>query len=797
MKKFNKFIALFMLVLCIFPFFLTGCIRPSHSSSSGGSSGGSSSGGSSGGSGSGSSENPPIEDDYGYIEFEDAVSGIKTSYVSREDVSNDPKYDEYVFNAINNTQQLALDILIRLAGEYCEEIKVKESKYYNANQINYNDSDSIKKLIADNTLHYNMEDSVYLKDYYSNSADYKNGNDFVISPDFTQNPDGTITFDAVKYLTTFINTNLAQDIQTKVEKNGESTVSRYVTLSPFEQFELSYDSQDGFYIFSITTNTDKENAFQPSNPYSHEQKVAPNEQNEQNWDLVTDEVNFRSSSGVINNLKRVVTCGILNILAGKDVAVNQEFMTKLNKEDYTTYYNELAKLVKDIDHYGINAKDKDGNVSKEVKDIVNFILNCVIGTDNIKEDQAKIYKNVNGKFVKQNQGEYDYNSTVRYNDANINNLNTMQTIINPNYFSNISITTTTNDDETITYTYKGTESFDQIYANLYANSNATNFVTENKLKNIYNNGYEQTKQTQLNYLVEEGFCNYINMVEFIVSSACNATYANTNTNPSQEGVYRPIKNVYEYEKTGLYESNIKSNLVAPSSFDIDDENEQETEELNYLFTGEKEYQSLVMFFKDATYTDSNNNVHNYNKTQFNYMYLQFLSTLGNNGSNIKMDLYLRYHTKDKGFSIFKDGVGVGKTLYKLNSQDFEIEKGSVEELTKNNKELSEIEIDLQTALKNRLTESGNTCNNFIVLPQPNLSAEDYFVNTQNNKANLIAQNNCYRAQKIILPTGEEKIIMAYDNLNEEYLEILFAVPENCKFNYAFYLTEFLTPEKVS
>lgn len=789
MKKLNKFIALFMLVLCIFPFFLTGCIRPSYSNPRGDSSSGGSSGdsGSSGGSDSGSAETP-VEDDYGYIEFEDAVSGIKTSYVSKEGISNDSQYNEYVFNAINNTQQLALDILIRLAGEYCEEIKVND--YYDTNEISYNDGKNVENLINDTKLHYNIADSVYLKDYYSSSADYKNGNDFVVSPDFTQKPDGTITFDAVKYVTTFVQNNLVDTINTAIEKDGQLTRDRKITLSPFEQFELSYDVQNNLFIFKITTNTVKEEAFQSSNPYSHKQVA-------KNW-VLADDINFEGSSSVIANLKRVVTYGILSILSGKDVLVSdiktlKTLKTELNEKGKIDYYNELAILVKDIDHYGINAKDKDGNASTEVKKIVNFVLNCVIGTDNIKTDQAKIYKkNDNGKsFIQQNQGTYDYNSTVRYNDANINNLNTMQTIINPKYFSHI-VTGTSG-----TTGYENKESFDQIYANLFGNSNAINFVTSNDLTNIVNNGYEQTKQTQLNYLVEPGFCNYINMVEFIVSSACNATYANTNTNPSQEGVYRPIKNVYEYEKAGLYESNIKANLVAPSSFDIDDENEQENEELNYLFTGEKEYQSLVMFFKDTTYTDSNNNVHNYNKSQFNYMYLQFLSTLGNNGSNFKMDLYLRYHTKDKGFSIFKNGVGTGKTLYKLNSEDFEIEKGSVEELSKNNKELSEIEIDLQTALKNRLTESGNPCNNFIVLPQPNLSAEDYFTNTQNNKANLTTGNNCYSAQKITLPTGEEKIIMSYDNLNEEYLEILFVAPENCKFNYAFYLTEFLTPEKVS
>lgn len=789
MKKLNKLIALFMLVLSIFPFFLTGCIRPSYSNPRGDSSSGGSSGdsGSSGGSDSGSAETP-VEDDYGYIEFEDAVSGIKTSYVSKEGISNDSQYNEYVFNAINNTQQLALDILIRLAGEYCEEIKVND--YYDTNEISYNDGKNVENLINDTKLHYNIADSVYLKDYYSSSADYKNGNDFVVSPDFTQKPDGTITFDAVKYVTTFVQNNLVDTINTAIEKDGQLTRDRKITLSPFEQFELSYDVQNNLFIFKITTNTVKEEAFQSSNPYSHKQVA-------KNW-VLADDINFEGSSSVIANLKRVVTYGILSILSGKDVLVSdiktlKTLKTELNEKGKIDYYNELAILVKDIDHYGINAKDKDGNASTEVKKIVNFVLNCVIGTDNIKTDQAKIYKkNDNGKsFIQQNQGTYDYNSTVRYNDANINNLNTMQTIINPKYFSHI-VTGTSG-----TTGYENKESFDQIYANLFGNSNAINFVTSNDLTNIVNNGYEQTKQTQLNYLVEPGFCNYINMVEFIVSSACNATYANTNTNPSQEGVYRPIKNVYEYEKAGLYESNIKANLVAPSSFDIDDENEQENEELNYLFTGEKEYQSLVMFFKDTTYTDSNNNVHNYNKSQFNYMYLQFLSTLGNNGSNFKMDLYLRYHTKDKGFSIFKNGVGTGKTLYKLNSEDFEIEKGSVEELSKNNKELSEIEIDLQTALKNRLTESGNPCNNFIVLPQPNLSAEDYFTNTQNNKANLTTGNNCYSAQKITLPTGEEKIIMSYDNLNEEYLEILFVAPENCKFNYAFYLTEFLTPEKVS
>ncbi len=122
MKKWHKMVAIFLAFICAFPILLTGCIKVpgagGGTSGSGSSSGGSSSGGSTGGSGSGGTVTPdPSEDDNAYIEFEEAISGTRATFIV-DDATKDNEYKNFETSAIKSAQTMAKDILYRLSGEY-------------------------------------------------------------------------------------------------------------------------------------------------------------------------------------------------------------------------------------------------------------------------------------------------------------------------------------------------------------------------------------------------------------------------------------------------------------------------------------------------------------------------------------------------------------------------------------------------------------------------------------------------------------------------------------------------------
>ena len=831
MKKWHKMVAIFLAFICAFPILLTGCIKVpgagGGTSGGGSSSGGSSSGGSTGGSGSGGTVTPdPSEDDNAYIEFEEAISGTRATFIV-DDATKDNEYKNFETSAIKSAQTMAKDILYRLSGEYIATDIVEEHGIdmdTKASELNYTASDS--KYLSGYNKDYDIdffdysEDkdaSINLGDYIEkykpcgidlkNASSYEeNGYKFILvkvnETETYYQLDSTISADGIEFKA--INLINEQNISLNAKQlisNQECTL-----VVPGETNEDGTTSEDvsllGVKIEVVTASGDLYTNYKDTqlkeyiakvynkvnSTYSHKVIIGGSGQIV-NWNWYNEEVEDLNSFTTKNY--ELLAKAILAILSNKDLTgTDKEFANELNTKS-------ASDLVKDIVHYGIRCTNDDGTASKEIENIVKYILTYCIGDDLVKNDQQRIYKYNSTKdmYEQINNYEntiYDYSSTKRYNDANLNNLNMNEYAVNGIKYNIYSVSKSgVTGVDNIATTFVG---FDNILVYNFSKDNNYFTTGDGKDLGLASNGYQSTV-AKLEYAVDYGFQNYINTVETIVSTVCNATlyeFNNGQAKINDKMVYNYVPNIYDYIKNGLYTSLINNSQMDPSA---DFDSETSSSYANLCPEGEQNYQSVVFY----------PGTEKYKKFSFLSLYMVFESLQGVEN----LDLYLRYHKADVGFVKFAVN-GKAQDYIKVNNEKWSIKAGKVSELSKTDSQ-SEYGIELEELLKKRIdidstdlttvnnaiigTDNSTVINTMInvyknvkVTMKSLIQGSGDNIKDKNYSNSAYTKNACFPAVKVNTLKGEQVNIYGYENKDEEYLEILFSVDEGSTFNFAYFFS---------
>lgn len=817
--------------------------------SSGGSSGSSGSGtttpggsGSSGtGSGTGGSGTDIGGDENFDISLADFFAGSRLNYVVT-DATKDEEYLKYVEKAKQSTDQLAKDILYRLGGEY---IWVNDKSGSRFTPV-ASDKTGVDMDTKKDKINYTASENKYLEGYNSKYdiafKDYSEGESTIsislfdcIKKYYNDPEDKQSKIQAIMHITE----NFHHDYY-YTDENNKPNIAETSDLYPLEDSKqvminvasnqvcllLDYEHNEkinevdeeyhviGFSVLNydefvdmmnrpdndengvhITSQEDRQKLDDLFNyfPYDTEttslshKVVVGNGDQVTNWEMYKKK--FTSLDEFVDTNYETVSKAILAILSGLDLteSKNNALASSIKNKTY-------EELVKNIDHYGIVATNDDGSATNEVVNIVKYILKYCIGDSLVSIDQSKIYKFENGEYVRQNQGSYDYDTTVRYNDSNINNLSMNEYGIlaqKYNMYNESKGGASFTTGEPVQYGVLSFFTFDTILVDKYMNDN--NYLNSDEWQNLglSTNGYVEN-DTGFKYAVDYGFKNYINTVETIVSTVCNATMYEENIKKpisSKDGagfVYNYVPNIYEYVKSGIYTA-----LVSNSVMDIDVDN---GEYANYAPMGEQHYQSLVM----------------YPSKQFSFssVILTFESTLGVNN----MDLFLRYHKAGTGFVKFavqENGQLVAKDYVKVNGSNWNIPKGKVESLDEN--DIREEEIDIAKLLENRcdINKANITTLNNSIVGADNSSVMTAILNVfggiDGYKKNLVlsagvnndssypgstyTQSTFFPAIEVVTTSGEKVTVVGYDNKDEEYIEILFATDDDALFRFAYYLID--------
>lgn len=782
MKKFNKIIIFALIFVFMFPFITTGCDFSSDPTDPGGTTGPSTPGtggnggsGDSGGSGgndsTGGETNPPTDvdpDKHKYVSFEDAITGVKTSFVVGEVDESDALFEEYVNNAIQNTQYMAQDILMRLTGAYFSKTNASEQKIDLTDFID--------------TINYDASKSTYLNGYNS-----------VYAPMVVEPSDQPIAFDNIYNFLNELNEDYKfvnhQLTGTYALADGINIKYYVVDIDSSLNYEGKYDEPTGYLELKANEYICLDVVDRSGNDYDaicvrKIEETAPTYSQSQamlndSWNWFESGMETMHQAAFTNLNCQKFTIALFMILAGQtpyelystDYAEYLSLVSDLSSGK-TSYKDILTELIKEIDHYGIIARDDEGKATDELKAIVQFVLNEIIGEDIIASDQEKIYTYKNNEYISVNSDYvYDYEKTLRYNNANLNKLNGNVLVINASNMNAINkskINVTYDFCAKMVNQYSITQSLmGSMFSLDFANSSTTD---------------EFDGEYSYNFAIDPTFKNYINTVEIIVSTVCSATKPLVE---KDSYVYYAVPNIYEYIKAGHYYTNFSADMIMPSELDLESDIVA-SDYANFMPSGQQNYQSIILYSGTEDYLEY----------IFNWAYMSFESS---EGCSSGIDLYMRYHKEDEGFVLFKNKLSdtEGSSLYKLNDEPIIIPKGTAGELINNGGEPVEVEIDFLTALSKRLTKNENqevVFDNSIVKAYTDWELlKDFYENSSNcNKKTLVTGvNNCYKAVKLVTPSGEKIEVMGYDNLEEDYIEIIFAAPEGLKFNFAFYLTEML------
>lgn len=843
MKKSKRFLALIMCLICSLPIFLTGCTI----------------GGSGSGSGGGGVVGPGGGEDDDYVdpnenvplieEFADAVAGVRAGYIV-DNATMQKEYETFEEHAQKSVESLAKDILYRLAGEYLAEINFNNEGMTASNLgLLYSPKDN--KYLKD----YN---TVFAPDFLDNKTSTQQDGEEAIK---LKNQE--ITFDVANYINTdtvwvkaetvtipateetqqttetrYIKQtgNLTikrnQIVNFKVVKNddGQDATIYYESASPTETqqnatklVEIEIIKSDVYdddgqienlqELSTIFNNTIAPENFSKS-VYSHKATYSSSREH-RSWGWA-DGASFTTAQDYANAYYKRLTIAILLIFQGKDLTSSDCFSDVdkygfMAQEGYSisggdssfnfNYDSTVKELIKGIEHYGIRAKDINGNATQELKNIASFICEYVIRKSIVDIDQSLFYSynTDTNEYERTNFKVLDFKTSKRYNNADLNNLNNNQIALSGSSYNIYSATS----GQYLT--------FDKVFVDNYNNNNLDSTL----LAQSSSGGYESTKQ-DLTMVADFGFKNYMNTVDFVVSIACNACTVET-SNSNNSAVYSPVPNIYEYVQQGLYTSLVNVETLKPEkmedgsdedvSEDVEEDVEGGTEDqpekisyANFSPQGEKNYQSLVIYPGSKEY----------DQILVGYIFMSFESSTG-----CSFDLYFRYHKAGEGFSKFLtyktvegEQIPVYSTFYKLNEDNeaVVVPKGKADDLYANDQEVCELELDFEGALASRVyynsaNEKLEQTNSKVINATPNYNNLQW-VNVDKpfglNKyvANLVTEahqteNNYKYVSNLFNFNDKEVAVMSYNCLEEEYIELLFVSDQTATFNYAFFLTEFM------
>lgn len=757
MKRFNRLIAILLIVFVMCPFFLTGCgISGTTGSSGGGTTGGSS--GSGGGTTGGDTTEDFNPDEYAYLDFEDCISGIRATYYNNNIDYSSEEFSKIVDAVKSKVEALSSDILTKLYHLY------------------YVESTSV-----------NEDNSQFL-----------NGLDSKLNPNFSESPIQTIITadDLIKYIEiknpsikiTTDESLKGQFIEGKTYYYWANAEEKTIGAGQALKFNINEDNFTISYADSQQIQTEtKDYSYSWANPTDKTTL----------WNWGNNTTNTSLIDRFVERYRGNLSIAILQIMAGKTSDYKDIYSESdgkvINYSDYAdSYASKITEYVKQLSYYGIITRDGNVYNTIQMETIAKFVLNDIIGATNIENDQNLIYtyneaentfKNgsinssylgytlnkMNGNTLALN-GE-DYNKTIKqenligFDEIVFQKIQgNMETVENDNYIKNLFYGLTVID-------------------NVNGNDLAEEYVTTN----LY--GYNAESNEKEFYAISVGFKNYVNSVKTIVASACNSTQTDENDN---------VVYIYEPVPTKLYYTNYNGVTVGPSmsadfgsdseSEDIENEEQEVNNEApNFLKIGQQNYKSLVI------YPGKGENKEFY----FTFAYLIFESTLGCADG---IDVYVRYHKENVGFMNFIDDKGVVSNMYLAKSNlvlpalMFEDTSG---EYDPEKPQLEELEIDFQKILSS-VTENGyEKVDDWKLKAGSVTDMEAFFKNGENcgKKTAYTGENVCYKVRQVTHSNGQNIEIVSYDNLKEEYLEIVFATSSQNPFNVAFYLTEMLKTTK--